>query len=244
MTQAAVPVRRRRRFARYLLKGFAVLLPVFLTGYIVMLVFRFVDSTLGYLLARLLERIAGICEPCASGRIAGSALAVFLVAVLAVVLGALMESFIGRHIIAAGQQPLMRLPLVRSIYPHIKRVTDFFLVGDKRHFHTVVAVPYPRRGSFSMGFVTGQGLRTLNAQTMVDLVHVFIPISPTPFTGYVVFFPRRDVIELPLTVDDALRFYVSGGVIVPPQELVDVALAVRKKGEPAEEPEPVWARED
>ena len=100
------------------------------------------------------------------------------------------------------------------------------------------------KGMYSLGFVTGESMRSLNEATGEDMVHVFIPSSPTPVTGYVVFLPRRDVIDLPLTVDEALRFSISGGVLVPPKEVVEAALEAQEQPELPAPTDPAWAADE
>jgi uncharacterized membrane protein len=105
----------------------------------------------------------------------------------------------------------------------VKQVTDFVLSEKRAAFRTVVAVPYPRPGIYSLGFVTGEGWKSINRASGGEMVQVFIPSSPTPVTGYVVFVRRDEIVELDLTVDEALRFSISGGVIVPPREALERA---------------------
>ncbi|HUT32096.1 MAG TPA: DUF502 domain-containing protein [Planctomycetota bacterium] len=220
----------RRRIARLLLTGVAVLLPLFLTGYVVVILCRFVDDMLGRWLGRQLAALLGVPATNVAARAVGAILAVVGAVVVAGLVGALVASFVGRRLLAALQRLLLNVPLVRFIYPSVKQITDFFF-GEKRPaFHSVVAVPYPLKGSYVIGFVTGQGVRSLNAATGGELVQVLIPCAPAPISGYVVFVPRRDVIELPITVEEALRFYVSCGVIVPPNETVGAAQAASVQG--------------
>ena len=113
------------------------------------------------------------------------------------------------------ERGFFRVPVVKQVYPYVKQVTDFLLSERKVEFSRVVAVEYPRKGIWSMGLVTGPGLRTLTRSVRTDLLTVFIPSSPTPVTGYTITVRQDEVIDLPLSIDDALRFTVSGGVIVP-----------------------------
>jgi uncharacterized membrane protein len=115
---------------------------------------------------------------------------------------------------------VMRVPLVRAIYPTVKQVTDFVLSNRRTQFSAsrVVAVQPHEKGIWSIGLVTGQGLRPLTEVTGDEMVTVFVPSTPTAFTGYVLVVPRSGVVELPLTVEEAMRMLVSGGVIVPQAE--------------------------
>jgi len=144
---------------------------------------------------------------------------------LVLTLGSLAGGFLGRTILQRGDRAMAKIPLVRSIYPYTKQLVDFFLAERSIEFDTVVAVPYPRIGVYSMGFATSSALRTLRAATEKNLVSVFIPSSPMPMTGYTVFVPAEEVVPLPITIDEALRTIVSGGVLVPPHEQVEQTAA-------------------
>ncbi len=158
-----------------------------------------------------------------------------LVAIVLIYLaGRLVGSFIGRRVYARGEEWLQRVPLFKQVYPYVKQVTDF-LFGDetkKLQFSNVVAVQYPRLGLWSMGFMTGDTMRDIQDRVDSECVTVFIPSSPTPFTGYVITVPRAETIDLPITIDEALRFVVSGGVIIPPSQQIQ-ALPDEKEPEPA-----------
>jgi uncharacterized membrane protein len=111
----------------------------------------------------------------------------------------------------------MRVPVVRAIYPAVKQITDFVLADRKEHFHAnrVVAVQPHAGGIWSIGLVTGGGIRTLSERLDEEMITVFVPSSPTAFSGYVLVVPRSGVVELPLTVEEAMRLLLSGGVIEP-----------------------------
>jgi uncharacterized membrane protein len=112
----------------------------------------------------------------------------------------------------------MRIPLIRAVYPAVKQVTDFILKNrrdDRFASSHVVAVQPHEKGIWSIGLITGGTLQPLSDATGEDLVTVFVPSTPTAFTGYVLIVPRRHVVELPMTVEEAMRLLVSGGVIAP-----------------------------
>lgn len=136
--------------------------------------------------------------------------------------GCILRGFAGRWLFARGEKLLFSFPLVRSIYPWAKQIVEFFFKDKKnlREFQTVVAVPYPRKGMFTLGFVTNDGLASLNAQKNGEYIAVFLPSSPTPMTGYIVFVEKSEVIPLALSLDQVMGLLVSGGVIVPEGELV------------------------
>lgn len=129
--------------------------------------------------------------------------------------GFLLASFLGRQSWRAAESLLYRVPLIRAIYPHVKQVTDFVLSERKVDFSGVVAVEYPRKGVWSVGLRTGAPMSQVQDSVGETLITVFIPSSPTPITGYVVQVPKKDVIELGISIDEGFRFTISGGVIKP-----------------------------
>ena len=140
----------------------------------------------------------------------------FFVALLLVfVAGFLLATFVGRRILGRFEGAMAKFPVVKVIYPYARQVVEFFMREKTVKFNSVVVLEYPRKGLWSMGFVTGIGMKHLNEVTGNTMVNVFIPSSPTPVTGYVIFVPVDDLIPLPITVDQAIRFAISGGVGVP-----------------------------
>ncbi len=141
--------------------------------------------------------------------------------------GVLLGSYIGRRLYQRGEQMIGRLPLIRTVYPAVKQVTDFLFGGEEKlQFNRVVAVEYPRRGIWSVGMVTGDTMRSIQDRAGVECLTVFIPSSPTPFTGYVITVPASETIELPVNIEDALKFAVSGGVVIPANQVIQRGEAV------------------
>jgi uncharacterized membrane protein len=130
-------------------------------------------------------------------------------------IGAFLASVAGRTIWHALEKMLMNAPFVKQVYPYIKQVTDFMLTKKQLAFSKVVAIQYPRKGVWSLGLVTGTGLKKIVGKMEKDFLTVFVPSSPTPFTGYVIMTPKDETIEIEMTVEEALRFTISGGVITP-----------------------------
>ncbi len=154
--------------------------------------------------------------------------------VLIFLLGCLMRGYVGRYLFARGEKLLFSFPFVRSIYPYAKKIVEFFLKekSAKREFQSAVAVPYPSAGMYTLGFITSDGLQSLNDRTGDEFLSVFIPSSPTPMTGYVCLMRRDDIVPLSLTLDQTMGFIISGGVIVPPEELVSPVESPRRSRSP------------
>jgi len=152
----------------------------------------------------------------------------FIVAVVGVcVLGALLASYVGRSLWRTIEKFIMNTPILRNVFPYVKQVTDFLLTNEeqKKLFSRVVAVEYPRKGIWSVGFVTGSGLEKVVNTVKKEFLTVIIPTSPTPFTGFVITVQKKQTIDLDMTIEQALRFIVSGGVITPGSEQVGAALS-------------------
>jgi len=145
------------------------------------------------------------------GQISGFVIAFIIV----IFVGAFLASFIGKTLWRMFEKAFVKAPFIRMVYPHIKQVTDFFLTKQKLAFSRVVAVEYPRKGTWSIGMLTGTGLKKITEKEQKEFLTVFVPTSPTPFTGYVILFPKDEVVELDMTVEEAVRFVMSGGVISP-----------------------------
>ena len=152
-----------------------------------------------------------------------------LAVMLVYIIGALLTRSIGRRLFRWGENQIARVPLIGRVYPAFKQVTDFFFGDDddenRLKFNRVVAVEYPRKGIWSVGLVTGNTMRLIQDRAGAPCLTVFIPSSPTPFTGYVITVPKGDTIDLPVTIEDALKFAVSGGVVVPPSQTIEPAAA-------------------
>jgi uncharacterized membrane protein len=134
-------------------------------------------------------------------------------------LGKVLAAGLGRFVwVSTEQQILNRLPIIRHVYSSAKQVTDFFLSEREIEYTRVVAVEYPRRGIWSLGFVTGESMLDIGSAANEPVVSVIIPNSPMPATGFTITVRRSEVIDLNVTVDQAVQFIVSCGVVVPPQQ--------------------------
>ncbi len=145
-------------------------------------------------------------------------LGVSLSLLLVYFVGLLVGNLIGRTFWKLGESLAMKIPVVRAIYPAVKQVTDFLLrersAGQFEDSRVVACRPHAN-DIWSIGLVTGSGIKTLNDRIDEELVTVFIPSSPTAFSGYVMIVPRSQVVDLPLKVEEAMRLLISGGVLTP-----------------------------
>ncbi|MHC4562062.1 MAG: DUF502 domain-containing protein [Planctomycetota bacterium] len=237
-----------RDFKVFFFRGLAVMLPVMLSLTIIIAAFNFIREHVGQHLDEAVQwvviQIRSIIYANIEWSLKGSKvewdqiegfweanglayIGIALAFVLVYVVGRFMATFVGRSVLRLLERGLGRLPLIRLVYPLVKQVTDYFFSDHKIEFSRVVVVEYPRKGVWSMGLVTAGGMRTLCDAIHGDLLTVFIPSSPTPVTGYTITVRKDDVIDLPLTIDEAFKFTISGGVIQPPSQMTDSTVSGR-----------------
>ncbi|MHC4148530.1 MAG: DUF502 domain-containing protein [Planctomycetota bacterium] len=223
------------RFKTYFLRGLAVLLPTILTIWIFVWGYNFIQDNISIHINRGLVRLTMLVQGLDWNDTAArqewnafwidgwGAVAGFLVALVAVfIVGAVFASVVGRTLWRMVEKFILNTPFLKQVYPYVKQITDFLLTPEeqKRMFSRVVAVQYPRNGIWSIGMVTGSGLRKVVDSVEKEFLTILIPTSPTPFTGFVIMVPKEQTIDLDMTIEEALRFVVSGGVIAPNGERV------------------------
>jgi uncharacterized membrane protein len=191
-----------KRFRNYLITGAIVLVPIVLTWYVLLSMFRFLDGLTAKWVAQLLgHSVPGL----------GLLVTVFIV----LVTGILTRSFMGRELINLGQSILSGTPIVRGVYSTMRQIVDAFAVTDQTAFKRVALIEYPRKGLWAVAFVTAEGPQEARALTGEELVSVFLPTTPNPTSGYLLMLPKGDVRPLDMSVEEGLKLVVSGGVVTP-----------------------------
>ena len=212
-----------KNFRTYFFRGMAALLPTIITIWIFVQCYVFIQDKISiYINKALVWLILQVTDEWSKdflyafwvdgqGKITG-----FFVTIIGVVIiGAFLASVVGRSLWHFFEKAWVNIPLIKQVYPYIKQITDFFLAKKELSFSQVVALEYPRKGTWSIGLVTGKGLQRVVRNFNKEFLTVFVPTSPTPFTGYVIMVPKEETIELDLTIEEGLRFVISGGVITP-----------------------------
>jgi len=143
-------------------------------------------------------------------------LAVFLLGLY--LTGKFMAAGVGRFVWRIGEGIVHRMPIVRNVYSAVKQITDYVFNEQEVQFLRVVAVEWPRKGLWTLAFVTGDGFKELRDAAGEPILSLLVPTSPMPATGFTCTVPKRDTIELDITVDQAVQFIVSCGVVVPPHQ--------------------------
>lgn len=150
-----------------------------------------------------------------------SAVAVIVTVVLLYFIGRIMTVQIGQWLVGNFEKRILaRLPVISNVYSSVKQVTDFLFTERTVAYNQVVAVEYPRKGVWSLGFVTGSGMKEVLDANGEPLLALLMPTSPMPMTGFTIMVPQKDCIELDLTIDQAFQFCLSCGVLVPPQQKI------------------------
>lgn len=142
--------------------------------------------------------------------------------------GVLAANFIGKRALGWAETLLGRIPLVRSIYGGIKKLAETVLSGSSVSFRQPIMIEYPRKGVWSIAFITGEPIGEVQDKTAEHVLTCFVPTTPNPTSGFIVLVPRKDVIWLEMTVEEAMRMIISLGVVTPE--------GVKKKPLPAAEP--------
>lgn len=137
--------------------------------------------------------------------------------------GRFLAAGVGRILVTWFERAINQLPLVRNLYSSVKQVTDFVLTEREIEFTRVIAVEYPRVGIWSLGFITSDSLQPLRAALGEEMVSIFIPTSPMPMTGFTINVRKRETIDLELTIDQAVQFIVSCGVVCPASDVSKLA---------------------
>ncbi|MFZ4529715.1 MULTISPECIES: DUF502 domain-containing protein [Undibacterium] len=129
--------------------------------------------------------------------------------------GLLAQNFIGNYVVRVWEGLLKRIPIVNSIYSSVKQVSDTLFSSSGNAFRKAVLIEYPRQGSWSIGFLTGVPGGDVVNHLKGDYVSVYIPTTPNPTSGFFLMVPKADAIELNMSVDEALKYIVSMGVVAP-----------------------------
>lgn len=211
-----------KRLRNYLVAGLIVLLPVIVTWQLLVWLFNIVDGLLRGVVARVFgHSIPGV-------GFAVTMLIIFLVGILA-------ANYFGRRLIHYGETLMRRTPIVRSVYVTMKQITDAFVRKEQAAFKRVCLVEYPRRGIWTLAFVTSPASRELVEKAGENLVGIFIPTTPNPTSGFLLYVPEKEVVLLDMPVEDGLKLVISGGVVVPQERRKDVFAHVAE-GQPAMPP--------
>ncbi|MGI3164918.1 DUF502 domain-containing protein [Pseudooceanicola sp. 200-1SW] len=192
------------------LTGIVVILPVALTIWLLWSLLGWVD---GFVLPLVPERFQP--EQYIGINLRGVGIIFFLI--FTILIGWIAKGLIGRSLIRYGESFVDRMPFVRSIYSGAKQIAETVFAQSERSFEEACLVQYPRKGIWAIGFVSteARGEVARRAETGSQLLSVFVPTTPNPTSGFLLFFPEEDVIKLDMTIEDAAKLVISAGLVYP-----------------------------
>lgn len=162
----------------------------------------------------------------------------FLGLLVAIVLfylaGVIFGGLFGRALYTHLERLITRIPIIKQVYPHVKQVVDLVLGEKQMAFNKVVLLEYPRAGIWTLGFVTNDGMRAVSEAAGTETVTIFVPSTPTPFTGFTISVPRSSTIDINMTIDEAIRFVLTGGVLIPDRQRAITADTIGKERLPGQ----------
>jgi uncharacterized membrane protein len=192
---------------KYFITGLLILVPLAITLWVLNLIISTMDQSLLLLPERWQPKnVFGFNIP---------GLGTILTLLVIFFTGLLTRNFIGKQVVHFWELLLHRIPVVNSIYSSVKQVSDTLFSSSGNAFRKALLVQYPREGSWTIAFLTGTPGGDVRNHLVGDYVSVYVPTTPNPTSGFFLMMPREDVIELNMTVDEALKYIVSMGVVSP-----------------------------
>jgi len=197
----------RVRVRRYLIAGLVVWVPILVTVLVVRFILELMDNVLLFLPPALRPEILfGVHVP---------GIGALVALVLLLLTGLLVSNMIGRTLVLLWEELLNRIPFIRAIYSGVKSFSTTILSSSSKSFKKVVLVEYPRKGAWTIAFQTAAEVPWLRTQSSEPLVCVFVPTTPNPTAGFILLLPRAQVIELDMSIDEAMKLVVTLGVVTP-----------------------------
>jgi len=212
------------RFRNYFITGIIVVAPITLTIYLISLVVSLIDE-------KIVPLIPSHYNPETYLPFAIPGIGVLIMVVVLTLIGWLTTGLVGRTIVRVGENLLDRMPVVRTIYSALKQIFETVFTQNSRAFRDVVLISYPRQGCWAIGFATGTTKGEVQDAIQDEVVNVFLPTTPNPTSGYLLFLPKKDVIFLDMTVEQGIKLVISGGVVTPEMSKAAAKKPIPVKGE-------------
>ncbi len=199
---------RGQLIKRYFITGLLIWVPLVITGWVLSLIVSTLDQSLRLLPTSIHpQTLLGFAVPGAGA---------VLTLVMILLTGLLAANFIGQKLVVWWEKLLARIPVVNSVYNSVKQVSDTLFSPNGNAFRKALLVQYPREGSWTVAFLTGAPGGDIVNHLEGDHVSVYVPTTPNPTSGFFLMMPTKDVVELDMTVDEALKYIISMGVVAPP----------------------------
>lgn len=204
--------RLRTILRNYFLTGLLVVVPISVTCYVIWILIKAVDSILKFVPAKYLpETYLNIPIP-------GLGLSFVVIIVFAV--GLLTRNIIGSKMIHLGEKIVERIPLASILYVGVKQLMEALIFQKTKAFHKAALIEYPRRGIYAIAFITGESRGEVQQSTEKKMINVFVPTTPNPTSGFYILVPEDEMKILDMSVEEAFKLIMSGGILSPPDEKV------------------------
>ncbi|MDO8489757.1 MAG: DUF502 domain-containing protein [Candidatus Omnitrophota bacterium] len=194
------------KLKQYFITGLLTILPIFLTLFILFIIFRLIDDIIGRFINSYLKSAFSFSIP---------GLGFILAILIILITGFVVSHLMSKRVLPLIERLVLKFPGIRQIYPSIKQIVGFIFSKDKDTFKKVVLVEYPSKGIWSIGFVTNEGFKEAQELTGQELVHVLIATTPSPWTGFLILVPKNAVKFLEMSVEEGMKLIVSGGIFKP-----------------------------
>lgn len=209
----------RKKIKKIFFTGIAVLIPIGVTLYI----FFFLISVMDNILAIMPEHL----HPDALIGFHIPGLGVIVTLILTMLVGLITKSYFGKKIIDWGEGLFNKIPIIRNVYQPTKQLVDSLFSGGVKNFNRVVLIEFPRKGVYTIAFVTGIAKGEVRDIIEEECINVYVPTTPNPTSGYFIVVPEKEVINLNMTVEEAFRMIISIGLVVPDRSVLQKLNAVK-----------------
>ncbi|MFQ5470404.1 MAG: DUF502 domain-containing protein [Gammaproteobacteria bacterium] len=159
-------------------------------------------------------------------------LGVVLSVAIVLITGVIVANFFGKQLVGLWESFLAKIPLVRTIYASVKQVAVTIFSEKGESFRKVLLIEYPRKGIYTVAFHTGSVFEEVQEKTGAEVLNVFVPTTPNPTSGFFIMVPKQEVIELSMTVDEAIKLIMSLGVVVPEKQQDKLAQLAKNQSNP------------
>jgi len=200
----------KKKLKTIFITGMLITLPIALTLFILKFLFRNLDSLSPTFTQLLIQMGAPIPE---GYRI--PFLGVFMTLFIIFLIGVFVNNIFGKQLVLLGETIVQKIPFFRRIYSGSKQIVSSFTSVDTKSFNQVVLIEFPRRGVYALGFVTSESKGEIQRKTALNVLNVFVPTTPNPTSGFLIFSPADELLPLTMTIEEGVKYVISGGIVDP-----------------------------
>ena len=206
----------------YFFAGVIVTAPIGITIYLTWIFLSFIDTRVTALIPARYNPFNYVPNVVPGIELLKALISLILVIIFFILVGWFVRNFLGRVLYNISEYILHRMPVINNIYKAVKQVIETVMTTQSAAFRDVVMIEYPRKGVWSLGFVTGESKGEVQRVTANKMINVFLPTTPNPTSGYLLFVPAKEVKYMDMTVEEAAKLIVSAGIIVPPDRMTSL----------------------